>query len=254
MGVKKAGLELKNLNSIIVEHSTWAEVQAAMANKLVCVVPIGASCKEHGPHLPLNTDYVQARWLAEQLSLRFSLIIWPVVSAGYYPAFVDYPGSWSISENAFVQCMLDIIESIAKHDENQIVLLNTGISTIKPLEAAIAKSHFSARTTLINVYSGERTEAVIKKVQEQKQGGHADEIETSIMLAIDPASVQMELAAPGLEKISKGPLNCSDPSRPNYCPSGAMGNPIYASPEKGEKILAAILEDVSRSIELIPSD
>ena len=242
------------MTSTFVEHVTWVEVQAAMANKLVCVVPIGASCKEHGPHLPLNTDYVQARWLAEQLSLRFSLIVWPVVSAGYYPAFVDYPGSWSICENTFVQSMLDIIESIARHGENQIVLLNTGISTIKPLEAAMAQSPFNARTNLINVYSGERTETVIKEVQEQKQGGHADEIETSIMLAIDPTRVQMGLAAPGLENISKGPLNRSDPSSANYCPSGAMGNPTYASREKGEKILAAILEDVSRRIKLISSN
>lgn len=240
------------MTSIFVEHATWVDVRAAMANKLVCVVPIGASCKEHGPHLPLNTDYVQARWLAEQLSLRFSLIVWPVVSTGYYPAFVDYPGSWSISENTFVQSMLDIIESIAKHGENQIVLLNTGISTIKPLAAAIEQSPFKARTTLINVYSGERTEAVINEIQEQQQGGHADEIETSIMLAIDPTCVQMELATPGLENISKGPLNRSDSSRPNYCPSGAMGNPTYANSEKGEKILAAMLEDVSVSVELIP--
>ena len=124
-------------NSILVENSTWQQVQRALDDDLLCLLPIGASCKEHGPHLPLNTDLVQANWIAEQLALSFKAIVWPVVSYGYYPAFVEYPGSWSISEKTFVECVVDIIESIAKHGRNKIVLLNTGISTIKPLEEVV---------------------------------------------------------------------------------------------------------------------
>ena len=237
-------------NSITVETSTWHEVQQAMAQGMTCIVPIGASCKEHGLHLPLNTDSVQANWLGKQLSLRFPLIVWPLVSFGYYPAFVDYPGSWSISENTFTSCMLDIIESIAKHGSNKIILLNTGISTIRPLEVALTQSIFNARTILINVYSGKHVQAAIKELEEQKQGGHADEIETSIMLAIDHMLVHMDRAQPGLEDIKRGPLNLNDPTQENYCPTGAMGDATLATAEKGKKILEAILEDVSDELSM----
>ncbi len=239
---------MSSTGSIFVEQSTWPEIQQAINDKLICVVPIGASCKEHGPHLPLNTDYKQARWLAEQIAARFSLIIWPVVSAGYYPAFVEYPGSWSISEDTFQQSMVDIIESIGRHGDNQIVLLNTGISTIQPLQQAVAQSRFQARVCVLNVYSGKRAKAVEKEIQQQQRGGHADETETSIMLAIDPECVQMESAQPGLENIQKGPLNRWNPADPNYCPSGAMGDPTLATPEKGQKMLAAILDDICTKI------
>lgn len=240
---------MQSKNSLFVEHATWLEVQQAINDKLVCVVPIGASCKEHGPHLPLNTDYVQARWLGEQVAQHFSVIVWPVVSAGFYPAFVDYPGSWSISAESFIQSMRDIIESIVRHGDNPIVLLNTGISTIKPLQLVIEQSPFQSRVRLINVYSGDKIKAVEKEIQQQQRGGHADEIETSIMLAIDPGLVQMEKAQVGLQDIQKGPLNPTDPAGPNYCPSGAMGDPTLATAEKGQKILAAILSDICTQIE-----
>ncbi len=241
---------MKTSNSIIVETSTWPEVQQAIIKGMTGIVPIGASCKEHGPHLPLNTDSVQANWLAEQSSLRFPLIVWPVVNIGYYPAFVDYPGSWSISESTFTSCVLDIIESIAKHGSNQIVLLNTGVSTIIPLETAITQTPFNARVTLINVYSGKHVLAVIKALEEQKQGGHADEIETSIMLAIDDALVHMDRAQPGLENIKRGPLNLNKPMQDNYCPTGAMGDSTLATVEKGNEILEAMLADLSDKLSM----
>ena len=62
---------MNNLKSIQVETSTWKEVQKALQQNLVCIIPIGASCKEHGLHLPLNTDYVQAQWLSQQLAFRW---------------------------------------------------------------------------------------------------------------------------------------------------------------------------------------
>ena len=238
-------------SSIFVEHCTWPEAQQALNKNLICILPIGASCKEHGPHLPLNTDYVQARWLAKQVAARFSVLIWPVINAGYYPAFVEYPGSWSISEETFIQSMIDIIESIGRHGNSQIVLLNTGISTIKPLGLVAEQSLFQSRITLINVYLGERLKAVEKEIQQQQRGGHADEIETSIMLAIDPGRVRMDKAQIGLEDIQKGPLNPHDPTRPNFCPSGSMGNPTLATANKGRKLLDAILVDICTKLERI---
>lgn len=234
--------------SIDVETSTWKEVQQALETDLICIVPIGASCKEHGLHLPLNTDLIQAQWLSQQLAQRFPLIVWPVVSFAYYPAFVDYPGSWSISENTFINAMLDIIASIARHGNNRIVLLNTGISTIQALTAVCNQTAFNSRTSLLNVYSGTQVKKVKAAIQEQQQGGHADEFETSVMLAIDETLVKMERAEAGLEDIQAGPLNLKHPDQVNYCPTGSMGNPTFANKVKGQQILEAMISDLSAFI------
>ena len=86
-----------------------------------------------------------------------------------------------------------------------------------------------------------------RQLQEQRYGSHADEIETSLMLAIAPGLVDMSRAAPcpvSPMGRSRGPLSPDDPSSPNYAPSGSFGDPTLASAEKGRKVLAAILDDL----------
>ena len=78
----------------------------------------------------------------------------------------------------------------------------------------------------------------------QKHGSHADELETSILLAIAPEHVRMELAEPWDEHVLRPPFHPDDPASPGYSPSGAYGNPTLASAEKGVKLLNAILTDI----------
>ena len=80
-----------------IEHLTWDEVGRRLAQGASAILPVGAAAKEHGFHLPMNTDRVQAEWLAARIAGRFDALIWPTVTYGYYPAFVDYAGSVSLS-------------------------------------------------------------------------------------------------------------------------------------------------------------
>ena len=121
---------MSDINSTFIANATWLEADKALAQGTPCLLPIGAACKEHGFHLPLNTDYIQAEWLAQQLAARFSFIVWPTASYGFYPAFVNYPGSASVSSEVFMQHTMDLIHSICRHHNNPLILLNTGISTI----------------------------------------------------------------------------------------------------------------------------
>src|SRR6266436_3224204 len=51
---------------LFLEELTWPEAKALFDAGAVVVVPIGAAAKEHGPHLPLGTDWRVARALAEK--------------------------------------------------------------------------------------------------------------------------------------------------------------------------------------------
>ena len=240
---------MSTTSSIYVEKATWAEVEEAYAQDFFSILPIGAACKEHGLHLPLNTDYLQANWIAKQLTETYKLLVWPTVSYGFYPAFVNYPGSCSISTDAFIQSMQNLFSNICRHrDEHKLFLINTGISTIKPLQTAIEQSEFQNRVELINVYHGEKFSQVESAIQTQKAGGHADEIETSIMLALQPESVKMERAQAGMDTKIRGPLEPKDSTHPNYSPSGSIGDPTHASADKGIKLLAALLDDVKNTL------
>ncbi len=234
------------MKGVYISDLTWLEVQLALNAGMAAVLPVGAAAKEHGLHLPMNTDLLQARWLTDRLVERYPVAIWPVISYGFYPAFVDYPGSCSLPRETFLSMVEQILNSILSTDAGRVVVINTGISTIDPIEAAIDGCHSPERIALANVYHGLHYESVMARISEQIRGGHADEIETSIMLACAPQKVQMEKAEVQIEPMLKGPLNRTDPDRPNYSPSGVYGDARLASREKGEALLEAMLQDISK--------
>jgi creatinine amidohydrolase len=51
-------------------------------------------------------------------------------------------------------------------------------------------------------------------------------------------------ASPAKKGAATGPLTPTDSTSPNYCPSGSYGDPTLASREKGEILLAAIMDDI----------
>ncbi len=85
----------------LIERLTWDEVARRLENGAAAILPIGAAAKQHGFHLPMNTDRVQAEWLAARLADRIDALIWPTVAYGYYPAFAEYAGSSSLSAPVF---------------------------------------------------------------------------------------------------------------------------------------------------------
>jgi creatinine amidohydrolase len=223
----------------------WLQVTEVIQSGAITLLPIGAAAKQHGPHLPMQTDYLQAEWLVGLLIQKLNVLAWPTLGYGFYPAFIDYPGSCSIERETFIQTVVAILETMQCAGAQRCAIINTGISTIEPLEQAINQSAMRASCKLINVYAGERYMAAVDKYIENKQGGHANEEETSIMLAIHPHCVHMELASPGLlMDKAPGPFNPSDPAKVNYTPGGVHGAPVKASAEKGHALLEAMLEDI----------
>lgn len=223
---------------------SWPEVENRIRDGALGVLPVGAACKEHGPHLPLNTDQIQVEWCAGQMAMNKNVLVWPTVTYGYYPSFMDYPGSCTLAQASFVDLMRDILHSILQGGIKKIIILNSGISTIEPLSDVIAAVPFKSNAFLFNLYTGPLFLRVQRDLEQQRNGQHADEIETSIMLAIAPERVDMALAVECLTEKQAGPLNRTDPGRPNYSPNGVLGNARLATAEKGRRLTGAILGDL----------
>jgi len=233
---------------VLVDEAAWPAVDQALAAGATAVLPIGAAAKEHGYHLPLGTDYAQAEWLGRAVADVADVVVWPSLSYGYYPVFVDYPGSITLSRDTFCAVVREVLEGIVRAGARTVALLNTGISTIEPLSAVVRDHAGGVALALVNAYSGARFRTVVREVEAQRFGGHADEIETSIMLALAPQRVDMERAEPSVRRIEQGAFNRSDPGAPNYSPSGVNGDPTLATAAKGERLIAAMREDVLEAL------
>ena len=228
-----------------IECMRWNEVARRIGDGAVAILPIGAAAKQHGFHLPLNTDRIQAEWLAGRMAEKIDALIWPTLTYGHYPAFVEYAGSSSLSISTFEALVREVAGQILGSGCKKLLVLNTGISTLAPVDRALMRLA-SERVKHLWIHEGPRYPRVARQLAEQGHGSHADELETSLMLALAPHLVDMTRAeaSPELKQETPGALTPSDPSSPNYSRSGSYGDPTRATSAKGEALLAAMLDDL----------
>jgi creatinine amidohydrolase len=228
-----------------VADLTWDQVSRRIADGAAAILPVGAAAKEHGLHLPMNTDFLQAQWFAENLATHIDVLYWPTLAYGYYPAFVNYAGSVSLSARLFEKLVTEITGELLRFGVPIVFILDTGISTIPVIERAVASFDTKMPIRHLRIYDGPRYRYVRRNALDADWGGHADEAETSRMMALAPDLVDLSRAkASPRTPMTPGPLVHSDPHAPNFSASGSIGDPTQATRAKGEVLLAAMLDDI----------
>lgn len=152
-----------------LEDLTWPEAKARFEAGALVVIPIGAAAKAHGPHLPLKTDALTARALAERLLERLPAVAAPVVGFGFYPAFTSFAGSQHLSAETFKSLLGELLGNLRSHGVQRLVVLNTGVSTEKPIDEMAD----GAADLLVLHMRG--LGAAADKLLAVADGGHADE-------------------------------------------------------------------------------
>jgi creatinine amidohydrolase len=235
-----------------VARLTWDRVKDRLQAGAAAILPIGAGSKQHGLHMPMATDQLYAEYFARALAGSIDALIWPTLTYGAYPAFVAYAGSVSLSNRTFQAVVTEIADALLGFGARRLVILDTGLSTIAPVAAAVSASRDPSLIRHVKLFAGPRFEKVAAEIRQQPYGSHADEIETSLMLAIAPGLVDMARATAmpfPAAGPARGPLSPDDPSAGNYAPSGSFGDPTLASTAKGSRLLGAMLEDMLEAAE-----
>jgi len=249
LALMTASLSLGQQRGIMLADLTWVEAEKALTPETVVVIPIGAESKEHGPHLKLKTDYLEAEYYKRQILASADVVVAPTVNYSFYPAFAEYPGSTTLRLETARDMLVDICRSLARYGPRRFYALNTGVSTLRALAPAaelLAGDGIVLRYTNILEVGAEAE----KRVKKEEGGTHADEIETSLMLYIDPASVNMRRAVKDYHP-STGPLT-RDPHKPGaYSASGIYGDATLATRDKGEAVARATVEGMMREIEAL---
>jgi creatinine amidohydrolase len=157
----------------------------------------------------------------------------------------------------FQSYVYEVAMSLIRHGAKRIVFLNTGISRATGLPLSIVAREIRVQTgTPALVISWDDLETpALDSLQEQKAGGHADEIETSINLYLQPELVRMEKAVvdygtsgrknyPGYEPG----LFSRNQHDPEFSRTGLVGDPTKATAEKGKKVLAIMTQQWLRAL------
>lgn len=238
--------------SVVLEDLTWMEAEKALQEYEVVLIALGARTKEHGPHLLLKNDYVMAEYLKERVMAEVPVIVLPTLQYGYYPAFLEYPGSVSIQAETFKNLIVDICRSMNGYGIEKFYVLNTGVSTLRPL--AQAQEELDKRGIILDYLNIlEVDENLPPGLMKQEGGTHADEGETSMMLYIAPETVDMSKAVKDYDsRPDRRGLTRDPEGKAHYSPTGIWGDPTLASKEKGkiivENTVSAIIKQVRELI------
>ncbi|MEM9303298.1 MAG: creatininase family protein [Pseudomonadota bacterium] len=241
-GIAGAGERLGNLS--------WPEAEAAFASSPLVILPFGAGAKEHGRHLPMNADRVFMEHLLDVAVERTDVLVAPPILYGWFPAFREFPSTGIEDASVFQDYVFLAARSLVRSGAQRIVFLNTGIGRATGLPISIAAREIRARcrvpTLVLNWEDLESEET--DGITEQAWGGHADEQETAINLALQPDLVDLSKAEKQMGRPPKDypgyrpGLMSRDEHEPLHAPDGIRGDPTLATADKGRQTLALMAQ------------
>jgi creatinine amidohydrolase len=219
-------------------HATWPEAEDAYRSGRAAVLPFGA-LEQHGAHLPLATDTVMATALATRVADAIDGWLLPAVPFGYTSANDGFAGTLSLSFDTVRAVAVDLARSLQRSGASCLIVINGDYGNQAPLHQAARDIWATAQwPALIVDYPG-LAEAAARVCASPPAGPgfyHADELETSIVLAERPELVHMDRASPAYP-VMPATLGAAPVGLHEVSPTGVFGDPTAATAAKGEQLL-----------------
>lgn len=259
--------------TVFLGEMTSPEVEAylgAHPDRPTVIVPVG-STEQHGPHGPLLTDALIPTEVARRVAGRTDVLVAPTVNYGLSYPHVGFTGLVHISVPTFMALIEDLAASLSSIGFRRIAFLNGHYDNTYAIAYACASAAArlapGTRAFPINYWDGLDADEVAEYFG-PTAGLHANRAETSAVMALDPAWVDIEAAnaemPPFPEVASPASVHTafffSSPGSVHRASrSGTWGDARGSSAEYGEGYLRVVTEatlrtlaDVERTFEAMP--
>lgn len=219
-------------------------------NPELAIVPIG-SIEQHGPHLPVMTDFKIAEYLGRAVAEKTGGFSIPPLPVSTCREHMGKKGSVWMSATTFMAMIRDIAMSLREQGFKRIALLQChgGIFALGPIVRELNGLYNpDLQVALIDVctfFPILFQEGILQTSTEL----HAGECETSQMLFLAPETVDMSRAVDFVPDAPRPYLNYGSIFR--FCPQGVWGEPTKATAEKGKAVMERMAELSCRELEKI---
>ena len=248
------------------DHHTWPELRGLVAKQPVVVLPVG-STEDHGHHLPLDVDTFVVASVCEAAaqSIPDEVLVLPALAYGFEDHHMDFPGTITISDEHLLHFVLDITKSVAHHGFRKLLIVNGHGSNAPILELAARRTVTETDALCGTLAAGSGGD--VSQICDSDQLSHADEMETSVYLHLNPDAVQMDKAveetkSPVSDHFWRGwlrgkgnaPVKMMD-HWSRITESGVIGNAALGTAANGARVFAAAaaaLADIIREFRALP--
>jgi creatinine amidohydrolase len=256
--------------TVFLGQMTNPEVEAFLAGHDTVLVPVG-STEQHGPHGPLLTDVLVPVEVARRVAPRVGAAVAPSINYGLSYPHVGFTGVVQLRIPTFMTLIEDVLAGLATMGFRRIVFLNGHYDNTYAIAYACANAAdrlpAGTRAFPINYWDGLSADEAAEFFG-PTNGLHANRGETSAVMAIDPALVDLDAANaefPPFPEVASPPavhtaFFFSAPGSVHRAThSGTWGDAREASVEFGERYLAVVtdatvrmLDDIERTFAAMP--
>jgi creatinine amidohydrolase len=235
-------------------------ISTGQAAQTIAVLPVAAT-EQHGPHLPLSVDTVLVDGVVAAalplLAPGLKVLFLPTQAVGLSPEHARFAGTLTLKAGTILRLWTDIAESVAAAGIKKLLLFNSHGGQVSVMD--MVARDLRARLNML-VYSvswfnlplldtkGNDLNALFS-ADEHRFGIHGGDMETSMMLALDPAHVDMTQAqnfssmsqdrAQRFDILGNGKSAKLGWQIQDYNTAGAVGNAAVANVDKGRALVAA---------------
>jgi creatinine amidohydrolase len=230
--------------------------QSAHLERTVAVLPVAAT-EQHGPHLPVSVDTALLDGVITaalpHLAADLPVLFLPTQAIGKSTEHIRFPGTLTLSAPTLIALWSEMGASVARTGIKKLVLFNSHGGQVSVMDI-VARDLRTAHGMLVystNWYGLPLGDEVLGlfPAEEHRFGIHAGDIETSMMLCLDAAHVDMTLAqnfhSSSQDRAAQFPILGNGSSAKlgwqmqDYNPLGAAGNAAAATAHKGLALLDA---------------
>lgn len=222
----------------------------ALAQAQIALLPLGA-VEPHGDHLPLDTDNLLAERFCALLDeqLGAAALSLPVVSYSQVWSLRGHAGAIDIGNDLLTQLLLSLARNMAGYGITITAVINAHYGNFDAIKAA-ARQLKEEGITLLS-YSWAGMDSCVQRLRTSAVAYpgymHADEVETSLMLALAPEHVDMALARSHYPEFPENfryqPVHWTE-----FSDYAVLGDPGCASTEKGQAFVQQALQTTLASI------
>lgn len=225
---------------------TWEEIGpdlAAVSN--AAILPVGAT-EQHGPQLGTGMDFVLADALCRAVSEQTAVPMLPTLPYGCSLGHSRrWPGTIALDPILTTQLVAAIGAQAYASGVRRLFIVNAHVTNAAPLRSALEllrAAHDDLMVALVN------TATVSERVRDahfaDAADWHANDAETSLMMAVAPDLVRVDRLKDSDDPDRTEGLVFSHPVNRTSL-NGVTGKPSGASLEKGERLFAWMVEDLS---------
>lgn len=229
---------------------TWDEIPSVLAtNGHAAMLPVGAT-EQHGPQLGCGVDTVIAEKLCLAVAQRTGVPMLPPLPYGCSMGHSRrWPGTIAVAPPVLIEFVKQIGDWAYHSGVRRLFIVNAHVTNAAPLRCALEMLRAEHDDLMVAVLNTATLSARVREFHAADgDDWHANDAETSLMLAIDPAGVRPDkLAAADDPDRTCGCIFAHPVNRTSL--NGVTGKPSQATAAKGAQWFDWLVADLAELVQ-----